>query len=255
MLALCFVLENPSFARDVTVTVNGTALEGRAFAENGVTYAPLVPLMQALGGWNTIWDPSTATAQTKTDLFTLSVPVGQRQLQVDSYPFELNEPTMVRDGRTYVPLRSVAGLLGGLVVFSGWDAPITVTTAERPSYTENDLYWLSRVISAESQGEGLRGQLAVGNVVLNRVTSREFPNTVQGVIFDTKDAVQFEPTSNGTIYHIPTQKSLFAAKLALAGATVVEDCMYFFNPSLSQGLWIRQNRPYYTTIGCHRFYR
>jgi len=255
VLALCFTLGNPAFAREVIITVNGAELEGNAFVENGVTYAPLVPLLEAMGGWTATWEQSTATARSETDLFTLSVPTGQRQVNVDTYSFDLNAPSLVRDGRTYVPLRSVAGLLGGQVTFSGWHMPVAVTTTEGLSYTENDLYWLSRVISAESQGERLRGQIAVGNVVLNRVASRQFPNTIQSVIFDTKDAVQFEPTSNGTIYHIPTQQSLFAARLVLAGATVVDDCMYFFNPSLSQGMWIRQNCTYYTTIGCHRFYR
>lgn len=246
---------NPGWAREVTVTVDGTELEGTAFAENGTTYVPLVSLLRAMGGWETTWEQSTATAYSETDHFSLSVPVGRQQVGVDAYFFDLNAPSIVRDGRTYVPLRSVAGLLGGRVSFSGWHTPVTVTTTDGISYTENDLYWLSRVISAESQGERLRGQIAVGNVVLNRVASREFPNTIQSVIFDTKDAVQFEPTSNGTIYHPPTQQSLLAARLALAGATVVDDCMYFFNPSLSQGTWIRQNCTYYTTIGCHRFYR
>lgn len=254
-LVLGVLLSSTVFAQEVTVTVNGTELEGQAFAENGITYAPLVPLLKAIGGWDASWDTATATAAAETDLFTLSVPIGQSRVLANGYAFDLNAPTLVRNGRTYVPLRSVAGLLGSRVGFSGWHTPVTVTATARANYTEDDLYWLSRVISAESRGEQLQGQIAVGNVVLNRVASGEFPNTIQRVIFDKKDAVQFEPTANGTIYHIPTERSLFAAKLVLAGANVVDDCMYFFNPSLSQGLWIRQNRSYYTTIGCHRFYR
>lgn len=49
-----------------------------------------------------------------------------------------------------------------------------------------DLYWLSRIISAESRGESLKGQIAVGNVVLNRVEEDDFPDTIPAVIFDRK---------------------------------------------------------------------
>ena len=123
------------------------------------------------------------------------------------------------------------------------------------AYTEEDLYWLSRIISAESRGESLLGQVAVGNVVLNRVASDRFPDTVKSVVFDRKDAVQFEPVANGTIYGEPTAQSVLAARLALNGTSVVGGCLYFFNPAWSQGLWVRQNCVYYGTIGCHAFYQ
>ena len=96
--------------------------------------------------------------------------------------------------------------------------------------------------------------MAVGNVVLNRVASDEFPDTVRGVVFDLHDGVQFEPVSNGTVYLDPADSSVQAAKLALSGAEPVGACMYFYAPALSPGTWINANRTYYTTIGCHRFY-
>lgn len=256
-LLLVFLLAGQAHAqsRETTVTVNGQALAGRPFAEDGVTYVHLVPLMKALGGWETTWDGARRTARTETDLFTLSAPIGQRHILVDGYAYELNAPILLRSGRTYVPLRAVAELLGAEVTFTGWNAPVTVTGKSRRSYTDEDFHWLSRVIYAESGNEGLKGQIAVGNVVLNRVASRQFPNTIRDVVFDTKDAVQFTPTENGTIYNTPSAKSALAARLTLAGADAVKDCMYFFCPALSQGTWIRQNCRYYTTIGCHRFYR
>lgn len=64
-----------------------------------------------------------------------------------------------------------------------------VTSPDAP-YNAVDYYWLSRIISAESQGEPLEGQIAVGNVVLNRVESDQFPDTIAGVVFDQKYAVQ-----------------------------------------------------------------
>ena len=95
----------------------------------------------------------------------------------------------------------------------------------------------------------------MGNVVLNRVADEQFPDTIKDVVFDTKNGVQFEPTSNGTIYDEPTQSAVLAAKLCLDGADVVGDCLYFYAPALSAGTWIVNNRTYHTTIGCHRFFR
>ena len=110
-------------------------------------------------------------------------------------------------------------------------------------------------ICAESGAESMTGQIAVGNVILNRVKSSQFPDTVEGVIFDRKDAVQFEPVSNRRVYLPPTSQSVEAAKRALDGENVVGSALYFYAPALSQGTWINANRPYQQTIGCHRFYR
>ncbi len=125
---------------------------------------------------------------------------------------------------------------------------------ERPPYTEEDLYWMSRIISAESRGEPLLGKLAVGTVVLNRVASGEFPDTVREVIFDRKWGVQFTPVANGTVYDEPTQESVLAAKLVLDGARVAGDSLYFIAPELTDNHWTMENRTYVTTIGCHWFY-
>lgn len=122
------------------------------------------------------------------------------------------------------------------------------------SLDEDAVFWLSRIISAESKGESLEGQIAVGNVVLNRVKSPEFPNTIYGVIFDDRWGGQFEPVRNGTIYLEPTEQSILAAKKCLSGVNNIGNCLYFLAPDLAQNFWIPQNREYVTTIGCHDFY-
>ena len=252
--ALTLAAGQTAYAQSVTVSVNGTPVEPESFLRGGITYTPLSALLEAMGGWKTEWNASARRARTDTELFTLDVPIGADYVYADGFLFGLNGECFIENGRTYVPLRAVANLLGADVTFTGMDAPISVTVGEGMPYTEEDLYWLSRVISAESRGESLYGQIAVGNVVLNRLASQEFPNTIKEVVFDTKHAVQFEPTANGTIYDEPTAQSILAARLALSGTNAVGDCLYFFNPSLSQGKWIRENRDYFTTIGCHRFY-
>ena len=107
---------------------------------------------------------------------------------------------------------------------------------------------------AEACAEPAEGKIAVGNVVLNRVRSDEFPDTIFGVIFDRKYGVQFEPVLNGTIYCEPDKDCLQAAARALAGENVVGESLYFFNPELAQSTWISDNRLYCMTIGGHDFY-
>ena len=242
-------------ARALDVLVDGETLPGEAYAEDGVTYVPLVLFLEAVGGWETAWDPVSRTASAETDLFSLDVPVRRSHVLADGWSFDTGSDAVVRDGSTYVPLRSLANLLGAQVEFVDWDSPVAVFTAQEADYTEEDLYWLSRIISAESRGEPMEGQIAVGNVVLERVESPDFPDTIPDVVFQVADGfTQFEPVENGTVYLEPTEQSVEAARRALEGEKSLEGAMFFYAPALSEGVWINSSRTYLTTIGCHRFY-
>ncbi len=140
---------------------------------------------------------------------------------------------------------------------TGW----SVTYAQAKSmvkadsaYDYEDLYWLSRIISAEARGESFTGQIGVGTVVLNRVRSKEFPNTVKGVVFDRKYGTQFTPVANGSIYNTPTQSAVVAAKMCLDGYTLSNSVLYFLNPSIATSSWIQNNRKYAFRVGNHEFY-
>ena len=123
------------------------------------------------------------------------------------------------------------------------------------NYSDEDLLWLARIIEAEASGESYEGKVAVGNVILNRVDSKEFPNTIYGVIFEYyKNIPQFSPVAEGTIYNKPSEESIKAAKDALNGVRPVGNSTYFFNPSKSAGTWIVKNKTYVTKIGGHSFY-
>ncbi|MBO5908803.1 MAG: cell wall hydrolase [Clostridia bacterium] len=166
---------------------------------------------------------------------------------------------ILSDGRMYVPAASLLRSLSLSHTVSGANVTITgnpapVLSADR-YYAEDAVYWLSRIISAESRGESLLGQIAVGTVVLNRVKSPSFPNTIWSVIFDKKYGVQFSPVSNGTIYQEPTQSSILAAKICLEGFRVEGEPLYFLRPSASTSSWIVNNRKYIYTIGNHYFFQ
>ena len=244
----------PSYG--ATVTANGTQLSSQqAWVEKGTSFITL-RTFAALTPYALSWDGTTAHL-TGAGL-NLQARPGDPYITVNGRALYVPEQVRVVDGKSYLPLRVLANATGAGLT---WDSAAATarldTTRLNPpsaSYNADDLYWLSRVISAESLGEPLRGQIAVGNVVLNRVKSPQFPNTIQGVVFDQKYGVQFEPVSNRTIYSDPAPMSILAAKLCLEGASVVGGSLYFFAPALSPGTWIRSSRTYHTTIGCHRFY-
>ena len=244
--ALCLPVQA---ARPTAVQVDGEPLETTAYVEEGTTYAPLRELLEALGDWNIWWDGSAARAVSE-DASLSAVPGSGLTVNGRHYPCVVD----VVEGRTYVPLRLTAEALGGRVQWDPWLDGAAVTTAEA-EHDAMDYFWLSRIIHAESGGEALEGQIAVGNVVLNRVASGDFPDSVPEVIFDDQHGVQFEPVANGTVLNEPTELSLEAARRALAGENTVGDALYFFAPALSQGSWIDASRVYQQTIGCHRFYQ
>lgn len=125
----------------------------------------------------------------------------------------------------------------------------------RGSQREEDLYWLSRIIHAEAQGEPYQGKVAVGNVIINRVNNHKFPNTIYGVIFDKQDGyTQFSPVIDGTIYNTPDSESIKAATEVLNGSKPVGNALYFLNPRKSTNFWIIANRKFMKTIGGHDFY-
>ncbi|WP_202709724.1 peptidoglycan-binding protein [Sporosalibacterium faouarense] len=130
------------------------------------------------------------------------------------------------------------------------------TLARSTSYNSDDLYWLSRIIHAESSGEPYSGKVAVGSVIINRVDSKLFPNTIKGVIFEYyKGIPQFSPVADGTIYNNPSQESIQAAKEALNYNRPVGNATYFFNPNKAAAKWIVENKTYVTRIGDHVFYK
>ena len=239
-------------AQAAEVELEGETVSSRAEIHGGVAYIPLRELSEAAGGWTLTWDQEEAAAAAEGEHFSLYVPTDGSDLLVEGTAYGIGG-AYCKDGSVYVPLREVGRLLGFDVRWQGPEQPIALAPAS-VSYSQEDFYWLCRIISAESQGEPLLGQLAVGTVVLNRVADPGFPNTITQVIFDDAGAIQFEPVANGTVFWEPTTQSVLAAELVLAGVRAAGESMFFYAPALSEGIWINENREHYVTIGCHRFY-
>lgn len=162
---------------------------------------------------------------------------------------------LLQDGVTLAPIHTIATALGCLVDRNVMTGDITITSTGTPLksgasyYNAEDLYWLSRIITAESRNQPMRGKIAVGTVIVNRVESTRYPNSIYGVIFDGN---QFDPVKSGSIYLPPTPEGIIAAKLVLDGAREAKDSLFFNIANLNS--WAAQNRTYVTTIADHSFY-
>jgi len=112
-----------------------------------------------------------------------------------------------------------------------------------------DLNLLARLVYAEARGESYKGQVAVASVVLNRVKSSSFPNTVAGVIYQRG---AFSVVDDGQINLTPNQTAYNAARDALNGWDPTYGAIYYFNPNTATNSWI-WSRPVTVVIGNHRF--
>lgn len=242
------------------VSIDGEIFSGGKLI-GSVTYVPLRAFCDEVSDCDINWDANKREATVNAGEVSLSAKISDMYIESKGrYLYSGNENILI-NGTTYVPVRSIAKVFGAKVE---WDANtrtaiIRTNSAEFESadefYNGNDLYWLAKIISAESEGEPLLGKIAVGNVVLNRVENPEYPDNIHDVIFDTKGGVQFTPVLNGTINNTPTDESIMAAKICLEDFKVTDrDVLFFLNPTISQSFWITDNREFVMTVGKHDFY-
>ncbi len=117
------------------------------------------------------------------------------------------------------------------------------------SNNSSNLNLLARVIYGEARGEPYTGQVAVGAVILNRVKSSKFPNTISGVVYQSG---AFDAVADGQVNLNPDSTAKKAAQDALNGWDPSYGAIYYFNPSTATNKWI-WSRPLTVTIGKHRF--
>ena len=135
----------------------------------------------------------------------------------------------------------VSGAVGGVTANA-----LGIYMSEQDS---NDLYLLAKCIHAEARGESYVGKVAVGAVILNRVASPDFPDTIYGVIYQPW---AFTAVHDGQINLEPEAASYQAATDALNGWDPTYGCLYYYNPSTASSSWIF-SRQTVVTIGKHVF--
>lgn len=127
---------------------------------------------------------------------------------------------------------------------STWSYPVSA----------KELLLLQKIVMAEAEGEPYEGKVAVANVVLNRLRSASFPDTIQAVIYQK---AQFSPVANGRLRRVqPNQDCIRAVTAALNGHKAVPDnTCFFLSLTLAQDLTVHHSRTKVKTIGHHTFYK
>ena len=119
------------------------------------------------------------------------------------------------------------------------------SSASSGSNTNGNLYLLARLVYGEARGEPYKGQVAVAAVVLNRVKSSKFPNSVSGVIYQSG---AFSVVSDGQINLTPDETAIKAAYDPTNG------CLYYYNPAKTTNKWML-SKPVLLRIGNHAFFK
>lgn len=239
---------------DPDITVNGVSIGHMTprTTVDGAVYVAVTPVLECLYP-DLVLDLQDGHLTAAADGMTLRAAEGDAYFQVNERYFYAPGTVIRQDDVLLLPVRTLCQALGcsvlgdqegGDLVIRQVEAPVTP-----PSYEETDLYWLSRAIYAEAGNQPMKGRIAVGTVILNRVEDPTFPDTIEEVIFSPG---QFSPVANGTIYREPDKDSLVAAKLCLDGVREAEDCLYFNVTSMRS--WADSARTYVCTIGGHNFY-
>lgn len=122
-------------------------------------------------------------------------------------------------------------------------------SSSNSGYSSSDVYLLAKCIHAEARGEPYTGQVAVGAVILNRVRSSSFPNSISGVIYQP---YAFTAVNDGQMNLEPNDTAYRAARDAINGWDPSNGCLYYFNPSTATSKWI-WSRTIKLKIGKHNF--
>ena len=256
--------EDVNFDTPICLTVNNAYLkmDSEPFLFDGFTFVPIRFVSEALGA-EVNWNAEKKSAIIENSGTNIELTAGKKYAYVSGKKVPVGHSVKLVNDRTYVPVRFVSESLGCDV---GWDstsytveiykdgAVVNQNLIGKRGYSDDEIYWLSKIIHAESKGEPMEGKIAVGNVVLNRVKSKMFPNTIYGVIFDRNHGTQFSPVLDGSIYQTPLGDSIVAAKRALRGESKVSGSLYFLNPRIATSSWIVKNRVFHKTIANHDFY-
>ena len=254
----CAASEN--IGEPITLLYNDNPIDGALYV-NGTAYAPYRALISAIEPEAEFsWNQKKAATTASGDGIVINAAVGAHYIEANGrILYNEYAPNLNIGGTLYVPVASIANSYS--LVWSWNLSRMRSCVAGNPSpilnadefYDAESLYWLSRIISADRRGESIRGQIAVGNVVLERTRDGSFPDTIYGVIFDNKFGTQFTPAKTGSVYKQPTESAVCAAKIALEGYEVVE-ALYFCTNRVSKGSWMARTREYVETIGNHVFF-
>ena len=258
MMLLLFSVTTFADDNKIPVHMNGKTINGYLIEEK--TMISLAEFCQNADPKSTVKALSDGTVSIQTRGISVSARDGGYYVEANGRCFYTDVACRYINGTLYVPIRAAARAYDAGVIWNDALRSVEIVDSGKVCASADEIYWdgavlwLSRIIYAESRGEPLLGKIAVGNVVMIRVDSKLFPNTIYGVIFDKKYGVQFTPVASGAIYNNANAECIRAAKMVLEGTTVNDGVLYFMNPRIATSSWISKNRTFAFSIGNHWFY-
>ncbi len=256
--------EEPVYS-DMRVYFDGL-LTGRGYQLSDCAYLSLEDLCTFTGKELTVYHDDTAGTYVVTaNGLEIDAPDGAEYICANERYMYVPGGVAIIDGEFCLPVEAAAKIfqlsytlaedLSRIDIDSStMDILSGSSTYYSDTFGVEEIFWLARIIHAEAGNQPIAGRIGVGNVVMNRVASDLYPNTIFDVVFDSDFVYQFEPVIRGTVYAEPDQLSTISAYLALEGFNTVGDSMYFVNPQYADDTWFRTDLTFTVTIGDHDFY-
>ena len=246
MLILFLSFSGIGFADEFLLSLNNQYIQNDDFIEieNGIAYGSVSEFAKRFGV-QVDWYSGPMFAVLYRDGVYTTFRMNSDTITINNVNHTLPYATISKNGRTYAPLDYLQSYFGFVYRFDSDLSTLHIECEQLEwpesqylqmrAYTDEDLLWLARIIEAESAHGSLTKKTAIANVVLNRVDDPRFPDTIYEVIFQRN---QFPPAyrANFTTRE-PSESSFLAAKRALLGFNVVDDCLYFnYIPHTQRGL-------------------
>ncbi len=231
-------------------------LSCRGYEIGGDTYVSLETVAELIGfDASADFNSETNTLTIEVADIEITVTDGQPYMTANGRCLYLPDGYVTIGGNAVFPMDIVAKIFNLDAVYDSengiWDLSTvnkSILAGADEYYDSDELYWMSRIITAEAGNQPLEGQIAVGNVVMNRVESSRFADTVKGVIFQEG---QFDPVRNGSVYCDPFDSCVVAAKLALEDCNVVGKALFF---QMARGGEMSEYASFIMQIGEHYFF-
>lgn len=238
------------------VLQNG-AYVSSAYVENGQAFLSIPDVCKLLG-FDCKAERDGETVTYTVEGVQIQLTCGEKVFAANGRMLYVADGVKALNGDIVLPPETMTKLFGAAITYDTDAGALDFDPAGKAIlqdgesyYAQFDLHWLSHIIYAESNGQPLEGMIGVGNVVLNRVASEAFPNTIEGVVFQSG---QFNPVDMGTIYLEPSEQAVLAAKLALEGVNTVGESTYFVNPAIGNSAWFNKCLTCTIVIADHAFY-
>ena len=263
---LCVFLCCSAFAEEtdngVSYTETPVYVDGllscRGYTVGSNTYISLEAVSAVLGyDTDSYFDNETNTLTVEVGGIVIEACGSDQYMSANGRYLYLPDGYMEVEGSFIVPVEAVAKIFTlslawneELDAFDLGTANEAILQSGDEYYNEDDIYWMSRIITWESGNQPVAGQIGVGNVVLNRIESSRFADTLKGVIFQPG---QFTPAETGAIYLDPYEISVVCAKLVYEGYNTVGDALFFQVGRYWEG-GMNNSTKWVMRIGDHNFF-